>query len=133
MITNTRATTPLITLGDRTFRRYAAGLGLISVSAMLALSAKIVSSPGVYHAADAAPISSRTTNIIVDDLMAIHSVLPVSEHRFGSGYVVFEPAPAGPDGTVGLSHASPTNQTDESDKPADPIVAQAQSSSSAGE
>ena len=132
MIANTRATTSLITLGDRTFRRYAAGLGLISVSAMLALSAKIVSSPGVYHPADAAPVSSRTTNI-VDDLMAIHSVLPVSEHRFGSGYVVFEPAPAGPDGTVGLSQASSTNQTDESDKPADPIVAQAQSSSRAGE
>ena len=132
MIASTRATIPLITLGDRTFRRYAACLGLISVSAMLALSAKIVSYPGAYHPADTAPVSSRTTNI-VDGLMAIHSVLPVSEHRFGSGYVVFEPAPAGPDGTVGWSHASSTNQTDESDKPADPIVAQAQPSSRAGE
>src|SRR5262245_41815811 len=135
MSTDTKAADPRVAgpLGDREFRRYVTGLGLIYVGTMLALSAQLLIHPG-HHRDTSTPVISRTTSI-ADDLTAIHSaLLPASEHRPSAGYVEFEPPPAAGHGTVGLSRASTTTiQADEPVKPAGRIVAPAQCSSPSGE
>ena len=106
-------------LGDREFRRFVTGLGLVYVAVILMLFAKLLVFPGARGSVARAPDIAGATSF-ARDIAAIHAGFTVGgDFSLGAGYVEFEPPPAEPHGTVGLSHTSTTKRTHESGKPAD--------------
>ena len=107
-------------LGNREFRRFVTGLGLIYVAVILALFAKLLVFPGARGSvAQTTPAIAGATSF-ASDIAAVHAGFSVGgDFSAGAGYVEFEPAPAEPHGTVGQSHTFTANQTHESGKPAD--------------
>jgi len=100
-------------LGDREFRRFVTGLGIVYVVAILALFTKLLVFPA--SRAGPAPVIAGATSI-ANDVTAIHTDSSVvGDVSGGSGYLDFVPPPMGPRSTLGLSPA--LKQAHESGKP----------------
>jgi hypothetical protein len=103
--------------GNREFRHFVTALGIVYVVATLAIFAKLLVFPATRSGS--APAIAGATSI-ASDITAIHAdPSGVADFTVGSGYVEFDPPPAGPRSTLGFSPTSTTKQAQESGKPAD--------------
>ena len=115
-VTDTTPPFPGRPVDNREFRRFAAGLGIVYVVATLAIFAKLLVFPAT---AGSAPATAGAA-CIASDITAIHAdPSGVADFAMGSGYLEFNPPPAGPRSTLGFSPASTTEPAHESGKPAD--------------
>jgi|SoiMethySBSTD1v2_1073268.scaffolds.fasta_scaffold1390525_3 hypothetical protein len=115
VITDTDPPFPGPPLGDREFRRFVTGLGIVYLVAILALFTKLLIFPA-SRAGPALVIPGATS--IANDVTAIHTDFSVAgDVSAGSGYLDFVPPPGRPRSTLGFSPASTMKQTHESGNP----------------
>ena len=92
-VTDTTPPFPGRPVDNREFRRFAAGLGIVYVVATLAIFAKLLVFPAT---AGSAPATAGAA-CIASDITAIHAdPSGVADFAMGSGYLEFNPPPAGP-------------------------------------